>query len=410
MQTLHRYRRRAKKSALQFRRRYFRHHPFVVPTAGFLLCFFILAAGFVAVNGQTVGANDSHIVSVYVDGQKRLIPTRAETVGELAKKLDIDLRPEDVVEPSADTPILEDNFKVTVYRAKPVTIVDGVKKIQVLSASEDPRILLQKAGVSVYPEDKVVSSRSEDLIHDGSLGDRYVIDRAIPLKLSLYGNTVDIRTRTKTVEDVLKEKNVQTVAGDTLLPAPTTPITPNMTVIVASNGKKIITVEETIPFETVTTQDPNVNAGTTNVLVKGANGKRIVTYAIDLQNDREVKRTPLQTVNVQEPVKQEVIKGTKVVISNPSANVELGRQIAIEMGVGDQFGCLYQLFDRESHWNHLARNGSGAYGIPQALPGSKMGPGWESDPAVQIRWGINYVKKYGGPCGAWNFWQVNHWY
>ncbi len=67
---------------------------------------------------------------------------------------------------------------------------------------------------------------------------------------------------------------------------------------------------------------------------------------------------------------------------------------------------------RESGWNHLASNrSSGAHGIPQALPGRKMGPGWESDPSVQIRWGIGYmVNRYGSPCGAQAFWNINHWY
>ena len=89
----------------------------------------------------------------------------------------------------------------------------------------------------------------------------------------------------------------------------------------------------------------------------------------------------------------------------------IGVKSPLKWGYAGEFNCLYQLWERESRWNHLAANrSSGAYGIPQALPGSKMGPGWQSDPAVQIRWGLVYVKKYGGPCGAWAFWQVNHWY
>jgi hypothetical protein len=60
------------------------------------------------------------------------------------------------------------------------------------------------------------------------------------------------------------------------------------------------------------------------------------------------------------------------------------------------------LFQRESGWSVTADNPtSDAYGIPQALPGSKMGPGWQSNPYVQIRWGINYTySRYGGPCAA----------
>jgi hypothetical protein len=67
-----------------------------------------------------------------------------------------------------------------------------------------------------------------------------------------------------------------------------------------------------------------------------------------------------------------------------------------------EFGCLVSLWNRESGWNARAANPSGAYGIPQALPGSKMGAGWQTDYRVQVGWGINYIAaRYGSPCGAW---------
>ena len=77
----------------------------------------------------------------------------------------------------------------------------------------------------------------------------------------------------------------------------------------------------------------------------------------------------------------------------------------------DQFNCLLPLWGNESGWRVNAANGSGAYGIPQALPGSKMGAGWQSDARVQITWGLNYiVGRYGTPCGAWAVWQSQGWY
>jgi hypothetical protein len=80
-----------------------------------------------------------------------------------------------------------------------------------------------------------------------------------------------------------------------------------------------------------------------------------------------------------------------------------------------QFGCLVSLWNLESGWNIYAQNpSSGAYGIPQALPGSKMasaGPNWRSDAATQIRWGLGYIKSlYGSPCGAWSHEQADGWY
>jgi hypothetical protein len=81
----------------------------------------------------------------------------------------------------------------------------------------------------------------------------------------------------------------------------------------------------------------------------------------------------------------------------------------------DQFSCLDELWNSESGWNRYATNSmSGAYGIPQALPGAKMaaaGPDWRTNPVTQITWGLDYIRSsYGSPCGAWAFKQTNSWY
>jgi len=76
--------------------------------------------------------------------------------------------------------------------------------------------------------------------------------------------------------------------------------------------------------------------------------------------------------------------------------------------------ALGPMWQRESGWSTSAANASGAYGIPQALPGSKMataGPDWQTDPATQISWGLSYIKgRYGSPSAAWSFWQSHGWY
>jgi len=81
----------------------------------------------------------------------------------------------------------------------------------------------------------------------------------------------------------------------------------------------------------------------------------------------------------------------------------------------DQFPCLDNLWKRESGWNYRASNrGSGAYGIPQALPGNKMakfGADWATNPATQIKWGLDYIEgRYSTPCGAWSHSQSTGWY
>lgn len=94
----------------------------------------------------------------------------------------------------------------------------------------------------------------------------------------------------------------------------------------------------------------------------------------------------------------------------------IARQLASARGWGDeQFSCLVTLWDHESSWDvHASNSGSGAYGIPQALPGEKMaayGPDWQDNAETQIKWGLDYISdRYDTPCGAWSYWQVKNWY
>ncbi|MFF5298604.1 MULTISPECIES: transglycosylase SLT domain-containing protein [unclassified Streptomyces] len=91
------------------------------------------------------------------------------------------------------------------------------------------------------------------------------------------------------------------------------------------------------------------------------------------------------------------------------------QSMAASMVPSGQFQCFSNIVDHESSWNYRAVNASsGAYGLFQALPGSKMssvGSDWQTNPATQIKWGLNYMdSRYGSPCEAWSFWQANSWY
>jgi hypothetical protein len=98
-----------------------------------------------------------------------------------------------------------------------------------------------------------------------------------------------------------------------------------------------------------------------------------------------------------------------------SYSVSEVKSMAQQIVGGDNFQCFSEIVERESGWNYQASNpSSGAYGLVQALPGTKMasaGADWKTNPATQIKWGLNYMNdRYGSPCGAWEFWQANHWY
>ena len=117
--------------------------------------------------------------------------------------------------------------------------------------------------------------------------------------------------------------------------------------------------------------------------------------------------------------------GTKTAPVPPSVSVDvdpgsaqgIAKQMMLDSyGWGDdQLACLISLWERESGWRVTAANrSSGAYGIPQALPGSKMasaGSDWQTTPATQIKWGLGYIAgRYQTPCGAWGAFQSKGWY
>jgi hypothetical protein len=97
-------------------------------------------------------------------------------------------------------------------------------------------------------------------------------------------------------------------------------------------------------------------------------------------------------------------------------NQATGCTLLLQRGFAlSQMPCLVKIWNKESGWNEKAENpSSGAYGIPQALPASKMGKygaDYRTNPVPQIKWGLDYIKgRYGSPCGAWSYWQAHGWY
>lgn len=114
--------------------------------------------------------------------------------------------------------------------------------------------------------------------------------------------------------------------------------------------------------------------------------------------------------------KAAALRASRAALSvRPGSNRALGRDLAAARGWGDaQFVCLDNLWSNESGWSQNAANSSGAYGIPQAKPGSKMasaGSDWATNPRTQIAWGLSYIgSRYGSPCGAWSTYQSKGWY
>ncbi|WP_351226146.1 transglycosylase SLT domain-containing protein [Streptomyces sp. NPDC002133] len=142
--------------------------------------------------------------------------------------------------------------------------------------------------------------------------------------------------------------------------------------------------------------------------IQAAKDAKAKKQAAEEQAEREAEEKA-------ERASRDAVRSASSFATQSSYTVAEVQAMARQMIPGDQFQCFSNIVDHESTWNYRATNpSSGAYGLVQALPGSKMasaGADWQTNPATQIKWGLNYMNdRYGSPCGAWSFWQANHWY
>jgi len=192
----------------------------------------------------------------------------------------------------------------------------------------------------------------------------------------------------------------------------------------------VVTEKVKLDFVTAATEDATLAAGKEIVKQPGKTGLADITYRVKTAEGIEISRVEISRVVTKEPVQEVVVRGagkpadiSKALktaegkTGTKSGNKDYAKLwINQEYGWGDeQFSCLETLWFRESNWNHKATNPtSGAYGIPQSLPGKKMatyGDDWKTNPATQIRWGANYIlDRYDTPCGALDFFYARNWY
>lgn len=398
-------------------------HPFVVPVLTFLGLFFFSGIGMIFFGAETMGASDSRVVTVTIDGQAQTLPTRAKTVSDLLQRLNVQVNDKDLVEPSLDKAILEDNMNITVQKARPVTIIDGGRKVTVVSPHQQPRKVVESAGIELYQEDGVATDAPMD-VKDRIIGEQVVVDRALPANINLYGNSIAVRTRAKTVGELLDQKGIKTLEGDTIEPSLDSALTANTQIFVVRMGKKVLTSEEIIPAPESSEDDPNLAAGLTTVKQEGSDGKKLVTYELELRNGEEVARKVLQEVVAAEPVKRIVTKGTKVLITGGRADwlaavgISSAEYYAVDYIIGRESGWCPTKWQGEyggcPAYHGTPSSGGVGYGLCQSTPSWKMasaGADWATNPITQLQWCTDYARqRYGSWSAAYNFWVVNHWW
>lgn len=300
------------------------------------------------------GGGVAHFVTIY-DGETELtVKTTAGTVAEVLERANIEVDVADLVEPALETAVDGDNYNVNVHRARPAVVIDGENKKYVMSASFDPKEVARDAGFAVYDGDEI--------------------------------------------EQVVNDSFLETGVASTYQ--------------ITRNGGRTVTEDEAIPYEIEEKRDITMAKGERQLESAGEDGKKTRVYKVNFENNVEVSRELVSETVTKEPVKEVVRVGAKPSIPPERAQCA---NWARQAGVSEaDLEAALDLIYHESGCRVDARNaGSGAYGIPQALPGNKMasmGADWETNPVTQIRWMSQYVNRYGGWQGAMAFWWQHHWY
>lgn len=298
--------------------------------------------------------SDAHFVTFHDDSKSLTIKTTAKTVAEALGRAKIHYSSSDRVEPALNDEINSDNFHINLYRSRPIIIQTGATRKFIMSASLDHQEIAKDAGITIYDGDELSLVSTQNILESGAA-------------------TVYQLTR---------------------------------------NGGRTITVEEDIPFNDKTVNDASLPTGQTNLRQVGELGRKSTVYRVNFIDGKEVSRELINTQILKDPVDRVTAVGMKKSIP---PEWETCASYARAAGVSESdLHVALTLIYRESGCRFDASNASGAYGIPQALPGSKMssaGADWQTNPVTQIRWMIGYVNgRYGGWSQAWAFWQSRHWY
>ena len=338
------------------------------------------------------------LVTIYDRGAEKTIVTKARTIREALKlaKFSIDER-QDVVEPSLDSEMVAEKYNINIFRARPITIVDGNKRLKITTAEQTPALIAKAAGIEVFEEDKTTLSNSDNMAVDGA-NMVMKIDRASMVNFVLYGKESVIRTHAKTVGELLKEKNIDPKKDDTLSVDRSAKIIPGMKIELWRNGKQTITAEEDVKFEVEKVQDANRDSGYREVKQAGENGKKNVTYEIEMKNGVEVSRKEIASVVTKEPKKQIEIVGTKSSTSfSGSFSEALARLRSCEgsytSNTGNGYYGAYQ-FDKRTWGNYggyeLASDAPAAVQDEKAWQTYKA-RGWQPWPTCKIKMGLQDI-------------------
>lgn len=317
------------------------------------------------VTERSAELNPDHFVTIHDGDDSKIIKTNAITVREALERAKIIIAETDRIEPALTAEITE-NTNINIYRSRPVIVIDGPTRKYTWTSSYDSATIAADAGVTFYDGDEMRTRKNDNFLESGGM----------------------------TTYEIIR------------------------------NGGRTVTVDTAIPYEKEEVDDDDLEEGKEKVKQVGEDGVKTSVYRVNFVDGVEVSRELVSETVAKQPVKQITAVGTKTKEedspkkANRSIRPEWSTCAEYAKAAGVSESDLYDaltLIYHESGCRVDAQNkSSGAYGIPQALPGKKMaayGDDWETNPVTQIKWMANYVKKrYGGWSQALGHWSSAGWY
>jgi uncharacterized protein YabE (DUF348 family) len=323
------------------------------------------------------------MVSLYVDGQKRLFATSETTVGDILRRAGVKLAPTDLVEPGLTAAVPAGQFNINVYRARPVLVEDAGQPHLLSSAYQSPRLLARSAGLTVFPEDEYRTEVITNFVANDAIGEKITLKRAKPFVVSVDGRTRPLRTQAKTVGDALKDAHISLGIKDTVSQSLTAPLAPGATIGITRVTEALATLNQTIPRPVKTIVDPTILKGQSSVKTEGADGQKAIMYRIHYQNGVETGREQVQLVSQTDPVTRVVVEGSKVLFAG---SVEYWRPQVEAAAAAWNFdpNTMLRIMACESHGNatsisHFIINGEHPTGLFQYLPSTWRAAGGTDD-------------------------------
>jgi uncharacterized protein YabE (DUF348 family) len=364
------------------------------------------------VGGVVAWGHVDKTVSLVVDGQTKSIHTTAGNVGDVLANAGYKIGAHDLLAPGIATHI-HNGTEIVLRRGRLLNLnVDG-RTTQVWTTAPTVAAALGQLGYSTADFTSV--SRSQRL----PLSPTDIALRT-PKVVRVHhdGKSQTVTTTDATVAQLLSDLSI-TVGPQDRLSTPVAQGVSSGELIVLQRVKSATETKNIpIPYKVSKQSDSSMASGSTKVITAGKNGTAQITYAVVYVDGKYAGRTTVKTVTLAAPTTQVEKVGTKpAIVTSPDAAHQIARTLMLARGWGqDQMDCLGPLWGKESAWRVTAGNqSSGAYGIPQALPGSKMakyGSDWRTNAETQIKWGLAYIAaRYGNPCHAWSEWNAHGgWY